>query len=163
VSRIPITLRYYKIDQETIEATQSFLCRRGEQGLEATVLWLGRMIDETTAAVLSPYAPEQIAYRSEDGVAVEVTADGLSELIGELPDGIFVLCRVHSHPREAFHSDTDDENLIIAHPGAISIVVPDFARRPIQLGRCSVNELQPDGSWRELDPAEVQERFQVTD
>jgi hypothetical protein len=161
VNVIPPTLRRYRVEAETIELTGEFLARRGEAGLEATVLWLGRVVDPETAEVIAPFAPEQIAYRSEEGVAVEVTQDGLSELISELPDGVFVLCRVHSHPGAAYHSDTDDENMIIGHPGAISIVVPHFAREPIDLAHCSVNELQADGSWRELGAGEVRERFEV--
>jgi hypothetical protein len=51
--------------------------------------------------------------------------------------------------------------MIIGHPGAISIVVPDFAAEAIELVRCSVNELQRDGSWRELGADEVRERFEV--
>jgi hypothetical protein len=162
MSRIPPTLRRYLVSTETIDRTREFLARRGESGLEATVLWLGRVINDTTAEVLAPFAPEQIAYRSEHGVAVEVTAEGLSSLIRELPDGIFALCRVHTHPREAYHSALDDQNLIIAHPGAMSIVVPYFARRPIELTECSVNELGLDGSWRELPVGEIVQRFEVT-
>jgi proteasome lid subunit RPN8/RPN11 len=161
MSRIPPTLRRYVVRPETIDRTRDFLAERGERGYEATVLWLGRITDESTAEIVCPYAPEQVAYRSEDGVAVEVTAKGLSALISALPDGVFVLCRVHTHPGDAYHSDTDDQNLIIAHPGAISIVVPDFARSPIALTRCSVNELGPDGRWRELSTDEIGERFEV--
>jgi hypothetical protein len=161
VNRIPATLRRYLVGVDTLEWTQDFLAGRGREGLEATVLWLGRIVDDATAEVLLPYAPEQIAYRSSDGVAVEVTADGLSRLISDLPDGAFALCRVHSHPGAAYHSDLDDQNMIIGHPGAISIVVPDFARDPIDLSACSVNELKPDGRWRELSRDEVQRRFEV--
>lgn len=162
VNVIPSTLRNYRVAADTIDVTGEFLARRGSAGLEATVLWLGRIVDATTAEVIAPYAPEQIAFRSEDGAAVEVTQDGLSELISKLPDGVLALCRVHSHPGEAYHSETDDQNLIIGHPGAISIVVPDFARDPIELARCSVNELQRDGNWRELAADEIRQRFEVT-
>jgi hypothetical protein len=51
--------------------------------------------------------------------------------------------------------------MIIAHVGAISVVVPDFARDPIDLRNCSVNELGRDGSWREFPPSEVTARFRV--
>lgn len=163
MTRLPTTLARYLIAAETIESTQQFLAERGVEGLEATVLWLGRALDDTSAEILGPYAPEQIAYRSEDGVAVEVTAEGLTRLISALPDGVAVLCRVHSHPGEAYHSALDDQNMIIAHPGAISIVVPDFAQAPIELERCSINELDGDGRWRELTADEVRTRFEVRD
>jgi proteasome lid subunit RPN8/RPN11 len=159
--RVPSTLRSYRVSAKTLEITRAVLRHRGDDGFEAVVLWLGRPADEERADILAPYVPEQIGYRSEDGVAVRVTDDGLSRLISDLPDGVFVLCRVHSHPGPAFHSDTDDDNMIISHQGAISIVVPFFARESIELTRCSVHELDHAIGWRELDPAEVDERFEV--
>jgi len=158
--RVPPTLHSYEIPMQVIRDTQRVLQQRGDEGVEAVVLWLGRPRDERHADILAAFVPEQVAYRSDEGVAVEVTSEGLTRLIGELPDGIFVLCRVHSHPGPAYHSELDDQNLIIAHPGAISIVVPFFARDPIVLDRCSVNELGDTG-WRELTTHEVRERFQV--
>ena len=49
--------------------------------------------------------------------------------------------------------------MLISHVGAISIVVPFFARGSIDLARCSVNELSDDHLWRELSDQEVQKRF----
>jgi len=160
-SVIPPTLRNYVIPDQVLDDTRSFLHKRGEKGLEGVVLWIGKLVDETTAAVLGAYVPEQVGRRSELGVSVEVTQAGLSRLISELPEGVFVLIRVHSHPTDAYHSELDDENMLISHANAISIVVPFFARSPIELERCSVNELHHDAGWVELEPAEVRARFQV--
>lgn len=159
--RVPPTLTNYTVGTRTLELTGEFLQERGDHGLEGVVLWLGRPRDDVHADILAPYAPEQVAYQSEDGVAVQVTEDGLSRLISAMPPGVFVLCRVHSHPTDAYHSETDDTNMIISHPGAISIVVPFFARDPIVLAECSVNELEYGRGWRELSAAEVRERFEV--
>ncbi|HET6867213.1 MAG TPA: hypothetical protein VFH80_14935 [Solirubrobacteraceae bacterium] len=158
---VPPTLRHYTLSRAMLERTADFLRRRGEKGLEATVVWLGRMVDETHAEILQVYAPEQIGYASDEGVAVEVTQQGLAELIGSLPPGVFVLARVHSHPSSAYHSSLDDDNMLISHEGAISIVVPYFARDGIDLAGCSVNELRHGHGWRELDAAEVAKRFTV--
>ena len=159
--RVPATLRNYELPHSVLDETRAVLRERGAEGLEAVVLWLGRAIDDTNAEILAAFAPEQIGYRSEDGVAVEVTASGLTALISALPVGVFVLCRVHSHPGPAYHSELDDQNLIIGHPGAISIVVPFFAKEPIELERCSVNELVHGAGWRELMPTEIHDRFTV--
>lgn len=158
---VPPTLRYYSLERSLLDKTTSFLRRRGEQGVEATVIWLGRVVDDAHAEIIDAYAPEQIGYATEEGVAVEVTRQGLSALIGALPPGVFVLARVHSHPGRAYHSPVDDENMLISHQGAISIVVPDFARQSIDLAGCSVNELRHGEGWRELDASEVAERFAV--
>lgn len=159
--RVPATLRSYAIPEAVLTETRDVLSMRGEKGLEAVVLWLGRPVTDTDAEILAAYVPEQIAYRSDEGVAVEVTQEGLTALISALPRGVFVLCRVHSHPHGAYHSDTDDRNMLISHPGAISIVVPNFASEPITLSGCSINELHHGAGWRELPAAEVAERFTV--
>jgi hypothetical protein len=160
--RVPSTLRRYRLSMTTLEETRGVLRSRGHEGFEAVVLWIGEPADEVNATILGPYVPEQIGYRSEDGVAVRVTDDGLSRLISALPAGVFVLCRVHSHPGPAFHSETDDDNMIISHQGAISIVVPFFARDPIDLKKCSVHELDHATGWRQLDAGEISDRFEVT-
>lgn len=87
----------------------------------------------------------------------------MTALIASLEPGVFVLCRVHSHPHEAYHSAVDDLNMLISHEGAISIVVPDFAAAPIELERCSVNELCHGRGWRELDVEEIRTRFTIAD
>jgi hypothetical protein len=158
---LPPTLRNYVVPWSVVERTQAFLFARGRNGGEAVVVWLGRVLDDLAAEVTQAYAPEQIARRSEYGVSVEVTQEGLTHLITSLPAGVFVLCRVHSHPGEAYHSDVDDLNMLISHQGAISIVVPDFAREPIDLARCSVNELRHGKGWRELAAEDVRARFTV--
>lgn len=158
---VPPTLRNYTIPQYVLTETRAFLLERGVRGVEGVVLWLGEIVDDEAGSITTAYVPEQIAHRSELGVAVEVTQEGLTRLIAGLPDGVFVLIRVHSHPTAAFHSDLDDDNMLISHANAISIVVPDFAREPIAIGRCSVNELRHDVGWVELDSAEVHQRFSV--
>jgi len=159
--KVPPTLRNYIVPQRVLGETRAFLRERGERGVEGVVLWLGEIVDDETGSVIAANVPEQIAHRSELGVAVEVTQEGLTRLITGLPEGVFVLIRVHSHPTDAFHSDLDDDNMLISHANAISIVVPDFAREPIALERCSVNELRHNAGWVELDPAQVRQRFRV--
>jgi hypothetical protein len=159
--KIPPTVRNYVIPQHVLEKTRAFLRERGERGLEGVVVWLGEIVDDETGSVIGAYVPEQIAHRSELGVAVEVTQEGLTRLIAGLPEGVFVLIRVHSHPSDAYHSDLDDHNMLISHTNAISIVVPDFAQEPITLERCSVNELHHDEGWVELTRADVRTRFRI--
>lgn len=65
-----------------------------------------------------------------------------------------VRLQVHVHPGPAFHSPTDDEYSIISKPGFLSLVVPDGARGRVSLGDCYLAELQTDGSWRGVPPAQ---------
>lgn len=157
--RVPPTLTNYTVHADLLDATATFLRERGLKGVEGVVLWLGRVLTDTDAEIVEAYIPAQKAYRSVHGLAVSVDRTDLSRLIRELPHGLFVLARVHSHGEEAYHSSTDDHNMLIAHPGAISIVVPHFAADGLDLLRCSVNELVHGSGWRELSVEEVKERF----
>ena len=158
---IPRDLRRIELAESVLVDTRAMLAEAGVDGLESTVLWLGRIVPPNAAEVLGALRPRQVAYRTADGLAVEVPQDSLSELIAELPEGVVVLARVHSHPGRAYHSELDDTNMVIAHEGAISIVVPNFARDPIDLEHCSVNELRHGRGWVELDRAAVTQRFHV--
>lgn len=161
LNHIPPSVANYLLPQRVLDDTWLFLRERGTHEIEAVVLWVGRVIDAQHAEVLAAIPPPQIAYSSEDGLAVEVPQDALTELISALPDAIHVLARVHSHPGEAYHSPLDDTNMLISHRGAVSIVVPDFARGAATLAGCSVNQLRPPHGWQELSAAAVANLFHV--
>jgi hypothetical protein len=158
-ARVPPTLVTYWIEDAVLEATCGFLRDRGAQGFEGVVLWIGEVLDLKTAQVRVAATPEQIAYRTSHGLAVEITRSGLSRVIDSLPPGWFVLARVHTHGDHAFHSEQDDRNMVISHQGAISIVVPSFCADGLDLDRCSVSELHHGSGWQELSREEVKNRF----
>ena len=93
------------------------------------------------------------------GLAVMIPDWAVSELITGLPVGAHVPVRVHSHPGDAYHSSTDDTNRLLSHRGAISIVVPDFARHDPDLARVlgqrAVGRLHLARTRRRRDRAEV--------
>lgn len=161
MARIPSTLETYFIPRELLTETGNLLREPGLRGFEAVVLWTGSVVDATTAVVRVVVRPGQSAFRGVDGCAVEVPPDALSEIISALPEGEFVLVRLHTHPGAAYHSTVDDTNMLIAHERAISIVVPHFARKPVDLRDCSVNELRLGSGWRELSDEEVARRFRL--
>ena len=158
---LPTSTTIYRLTQAILDETWQMLRGPGEEQLEAVVLWLGQVHQSDRAEVLAPLFPPQVAYRSLDGLAVEIPQDVLTELIGALPAGVQILARVHSHPTEAYHSPLDDCNMVIGHEGAISIVVPRFATGPARLCDCSINQLKRDGDWRELPEREVRSRFEL--
>ena len=61
-----------------------------------------------------------------------------------------VRAQVHTHPREAFHSRTDDEFPIIHTPGFLSLVIPDFGLGPVGFEEAYLTEIQPNGRWKEV-------------
>ena len=138
-----------------------FLRERGELGQEAVVVWTGRLVADAEAVVTEVYVPEQTPLTDGDGVGVYISGDAITRLILSLREGERVLARVHSHPRFAFHSDTDDLNRLISHEGALSIVVPYFASRGVDLAICSVNEFMREQGWQELAAADVEARVTI--
>jgi hypothetical protein len=158
---IPLTLRRLVVTRSLVEDTRVLLARSGERGFEATTLWLGPVLSEVEARVEEVYFPQQIVYRTEYGLAVEIPVDEWTELALRLPPGRFVLAKLHTHAGLAYHSDVDAENPYLCHEGAVSITVPDFARESLGgLEECSVNVLR-QGRWRELSMAESKQTIIV--
>lgn len=152
-------LKRFLMPASVLVESRALLAEPGLEGLEAAVVWIGRPRGEEEVQILAVHMPEQIALRSEAGVSVTIADEALSSLIATLTEPLFVPIRLHTHPGRAYHSCTDDDNMLLSHRGAISIVVPDFAREPIELGRCSVNELDREHRWRELGREEIEARF----
>lgn len=151
------------VSRHVVELSQPLLAEPGLEGYEAVVVWVGRMGGENTVDIVQVIRPAQVATRSLMGCSVEIPPDALSDLISVLDEGSFVAVRLHTHPTEAYHSELDDTNMLIGHVGAISIVVPYFARDPIALEGCSVNELTRADGWVELSPDDIQRRFEIYD
>jgi hypothetical protein len=57
--------------------------------------------------------------------------------------------QVHSHPREAYHSDTDDTYPIVTTLGGLSLVVPDFGRNGVRGAETALYRLGASG-WDEI-------------
>lgn len=82
---------------------------------------------------------------------VQLDSDWINNLWLDLANrGLGVRVQVHTHPGEAFHSQTDDAFPLIHEAGFLSLVIPDFAKGPIGFSRAYLTEIQSDGSWREV-------------
>lgn len=152
---------------EVVEVAAEFLVRTGdvlraygERNCEGLLLWAGH-VNGTRATVRRVIEPVQTPIQEELGVGyfVEVAALlSLSRLLAT--ERLRLIAQVHSHPREAFHSDTDDRFAIVTESGGFSLVVPDFACRPMSLGECAVYRLSR-GDWLRLGVSEVAATFRV--
>lgn len=61
-----------------------------------------------------------------------------------------VRVQVHTHPREAFHSQSDDAFPIIHTPGFLSLVIPNFGTGPVGFENAYLAEIVPNGRWRQI-------------
>jgi hypothetical protein len=65
------------------------------------------------------------------------------------------LAQVHTHPGDwTGHSPYDDKRAYSQRPGAISIVLPSYARNRPTLAEAGVH-VRGEDLWRELEPREV--------
>jgi hypothetical protein len=100
--------------------------------------------------------PDQRAGRTP-GCWVEVTELGKVELALALGRDETYVARIHSHPGDAFHSTTDDDNPALCFEGALSIVVPFFGLGlRAGLDACGVF-VRRDRRWLGLAPGRKRE------
>ena len=133
----------------------------GMAGYEGFALWAGKR-EDPLFHVTECIIPAQRGMRYEEGVCVRVDADELFRINVHLfRSGLELIAQLHSHPTEAYHSDTDDAFPIATTAGALSLVIPDFAARPFDLTRCAVYRLDPSQGWVALHPREVARLVQV--
>jgi hypothetical protein len=149
------------IPLELISRSWDFLRQRGDKQVEGMLLWAG--VPRTNDILLNRLIiPAQIARRSLLGVCVEMDANAHLTLTDTLEPRERLFVRVHSHPEHAYHSRTDDNNSVITHVGAISVVVPRFGIGvPNDLSSCAIFEYSQAGQWRKLDSKTVAAKFMV--
>ncbi len=125
----------------------------GSGGAEATAL----LVAGPDRIVRRAIFPDQRAGRYPS-CWVRVTERGKSELAADLGHDESYVSRIHSHPGEAFHSSTDDQNPALMFEGAISIVVPFFglgARSGID--ECAVL-IRRNRQWHALSPGRYRDQ-----
>lgn len=129
----------------------------GRDGNECFVVFGGQL--NTSARVLtfsSALLPAQTAHRTPLGLLVTVEGRALFEVNRALRErGEILAAQLHAHPTDAFHSDTDDRRPLATLLGALSIVVPDFARHGLTaadrwawfrlFGPCDWRPIRPEG------------------
>jgi hypothetical protein len=139
----------FVVPSRVIDATDAALREAGSRSAEMFVLWTGQVSDGTFTADTA-YVPNQIAYQLTDGICVTVDGDALHALNRWLYEQEQTLAvQIHTHPRRAYHSTTDDTYPIVTQRGGLSLVVPDFAVAGVRGGGTALYRLGEDG-WRRL-------------
>jgi hypothetical protein len=133
-----------------VAATHAHLAAMGDYECEGFALWVGTH-DQAAFHVVEAIIPAQRALKSVGGVCITIDSDELFRLNQYLYErGFKIIAQIHSHPADAYHSETDDTYPVATTVGALSLVVPDFARQDFQLSRCAVFRLIPGSGWCEL-------------
>jgi hypothetical protein len=135
----------------------------GLKRFEGLALWAGVRQGEVFQ-VTQTVIPAQKGIRSRDGVAVAIGPEELHRLnVWLYENKLMLVAQLHSHPGEAYHSETDDEFPVATVVGSVSIVVPDFARHQFSLPTCAVYRLSGKGRWEGLTVADAADLISITD
>lgn len=144
----------FTVTEDVIEATVEVLAAAGRHGHEAFVLWGAVPARDGSMHLCTAVRPAQNAEKTRDGLLVTVPGEALfavNKLLYER--GETLAAQAHSHPARAFHSKTDDAFPLVTLRGALSVVVPNFARA----GRAGLESwvwyrLAGVGQWVHVDP-----------
>jgi len=123
-----VDVEEFVVPLELVDETLEPLQEAGRHGYEAFVLWGGRFAgDGRRFEFISAYFPEQTTSRAEEGLLVTVEGEALFRVNRAFyRRGLTLAGQVHSHPTDAYHSDTDDAYPLMTLIGGLSGVVPDF-------------------------------------
>ena len=122
-------VRTFVIPPALLAETIEFLREVGAKGFEGFVLWAGELSDSRTLRFSTSIVPDQRAMMTDNGLLVTVDGKALFQVNKSVHERNEILAaQVHSHPTEAYHSSTDDAYPLVTLVGALSVVVPDFAR-----------------------------------
>lgn len=149
-------VRSITVSRAVVNEVHNHLHAVGREGLEGVGFWAGSL-RETVFEVDVAYVPKQLSGRMGGGVLVLISGDELFRMNTWLHrSGKTIIAQLHSHPGSAYHSDTDDEFAVITQSGALSIVVPDYAKEAFDLRRLAVYRLSTSGKWQQLPANDVE-------
>jgi proteasome lid subunit RPN8/RPN11 len=128
---------------------------------ECVLLWLGRreLGIQRIVEVYKPLQNSSIDY-------FEIPRKGIAALMDRLrTQGLYVVSQIHTHPHEAFHSPADDKWAIVRHLGALSIVLPNFAKSTTLknfLREAAVYQLDDANNWNAVNSEQMVDHLWIT-
>ena len=142
-------VRRFRIQAEAIRETEEAVRLAGQDGYELFIVWSGTR-DGDTFVVAEVHVPRQVSYKLDGGLCVRIDGPELHRLNVWLYGARQVVgVQIHSHPADAYHSETDDTYPIATLDGSLSIVLPFFGRDGFASSDIAVYRLGR-GGWLEL-------------
>jgi len=129
-----------RVPREIVANTERALAEAGRQGKESVVVWLGRDEPSVVYYPAIENGPQHFA----------VPPSEVRRLVQHCTAAkVRILAQVHSHPERACHSKVDDRDALPHRLGALSIVLPRFAREGFAAPDWRVYQLTNQG-WTEV-------------
>lgn len=139
---------------QTARLLASFAAKENSEGV---VYWFGLELGKT-AVVTTLVVPAADTADGRISTSAAANADAVCVTLGT---PLVLLGQAHSHPsRNVDHSLVDDRDTFAQFPGAISVVVPHFARRGINLATCGVHR-HLHGRFRRIGSTELATHLRV--
>lgn len=137
------------------------LHRRTDERHESGAFLLGCSSKHVRRVVQAVYYDDLEPHAYQTGVVVMHAAS-----FGKLwerckSSGLTVVADVHVHPRAAFQSRADRKNPMIAVTGHLALIVPNFARPPVELKSLGFFEYRGSHRWRSLGGPQVRRFLRI--
>jgi proteasome lid subunit RPN8/RPN11 len=130
------------------------LDRRGGRRHEAGAFLLGTVAGDSRRATEVVYYDELDPHAYDSGVCM-LAGDAFVRLWDICRKrGLTVVADVHTHPGQAFQSRSDRTNPMVAQPGHVAIILPDYAKVPVDTTRIGVFEYCGDHKWTDRSPVQ---------
>ena len=145
-------VRRFRIQASDIRETVEAIRTAGQDGYELFVIWSG-IRDDDVFNVAKVHIPDQISYKLNAGLCVRIDGSVLHRLNAWLYEAQQVIgVQVHSHPADAYHSETDETYPIATLEGSLSIVLPFFGRDGWESSDIAAYRLGQGGWLKLTDP-----------
>jgi hypothetical protein len=127
------------------------------RGFEGIVYWFGLEFGQR-AIVTTLIVPDADTSGGCIATSEEANAEAVAAIYGT---PLVLLGQAHSHPRSLIHhSHIDDRDTFARFDGAISVVVPHYARRGITLSQCGVHR-HLNGRFAFIDLEDIDRHIKV--
>lgn len=160
--RIPVSIRRLDIPAPVFRRTLDRLGGSGKAASENVAYWSGTLCRGRIGTVKSAiFADDYAGFSSSSGHASVTLGSALQMGADIHRRGEILFAQIHTHPREAFHSRTDDAHPISHRRGFFSLVVPWFGAGVDSIAQCRAYEHKGGGAWRKLRRRTAAARFRI--
>ena len=143
------SIQKFRVQSDGVRKTLDAIRAAGREGYELFVVWSGASNGDVFD-IVEVHVPRQTAYKLENGLCVRIGGSELHRLNTWLYEARQVVgVQVHSHPTDAYHSETDDTYPVATLEGSLSIVLPFFGRDGWESDGIAAYRLI-QGNWQEI-------------
>ncbi|MCC7368738.1 MAG: Mov34/MPN/PAD-1 family protein [Chloroflexi bacterium] len=121
----PAHLETLLVPRTIVGASLTHLQAGGARGCEEFAFWSGHVVGDRIGIVGRAFHPRTSQGYGHVMIDDDAQLLSMTELVHEHDE--LVLCQLHTHPADAWHSPTDDQGAFTDEVGFLSLVLPSFA------------------------------------